>query len=87
MDQEKEVSNTGARPKRSSLKNWPPFQPVTSSSTDPLPEILAPLHRFPPKFRANTFHQQSLDDALEMRNLTMEEERELAQVSCLMQSL
>jgi hypothetical protein len=35
--------------------------------------------RFPPK-RVNHFHQQSLDEALEMRNLTMEEEKEYAQV-------
>ena len=59
----------GARPKRSSLKNWPPVDPVEKA-----------LVRFPPRLRAHSFHQQSLDEALEMRNLTQDEEREFARV-------
>jgi hypothetical protein len=39
------------------------------------------LKRLLPKLRMTPFHQQSLDDALEMRNLTMDEEREYAQVN------
>jgi hypothetical protein len=63
------LAGTGARPKRSSLKNWPQ-----------LPQLQQLPQPTPPKVRMTHFHQQSLDDALEMRNLTVEEEEEFAQV-------
>ena len=84
--------NTGARPKRSSLKNWPPptevaaaMSDVETTMTTVMTSTLASRGlmtsscRFPKK-RMTNFHQQSLDDALEMRNLTLEEEKEYAQV-------
>ena len=76
-DPEQGFENTGARPKRSALKNWPlPVDDVTGDDTFPT----SILRRFPPKLCVNSFHQQSLDEALEMRNLTLDEEREFAQV-------
>ena len=82
--------NTGARPKRSSLKNWPPPTEVaaamsdvettmTTTTTLASRGLMTSSCRFPKK-RMTNFHQQSLDDALEMRNLTLEEEKEYAQV-------
>ncbi len=75
-DPEQGYENTGARPKRSVLKNWP--LPVDDVIEDTFPSSI--LRRFPPKLCVNSFHQQSLDEALEMRNLTLDEEREFAQV-------
>jgi hypothetical protein len=57
-DEALSLTNLGARPKRSSLKNWPPPMAEAASST------VVDQHQ-----RPTTFHQQSLDDALELRNV------------------
>jgi hypothetical protein len=56
---------------------------VQSQVTVPSERSEQLVKRLPPKQRMTPFHQQSLDDALEMRNLTMNEEREYALVHCL----